>query len=210
MSEDITQELGELAATETPEAGSDPASTTVTGEESTVLDLESEKHTAAEQKEKQIAAYQKKLDAGEIALDQIPAKLKWVREELEKRQAKSQKEEAKAQELDVDAIVERKLAEKQEDQQFNTLKSDLESQDLTSEERSTLTAEYKDLRKAGLGKLKALEKAKKLAGIGTNVARPSAPSSFRQVREEQKADSIEAIMKLPEEKRIAALKALTL
>lgn len=208
MSEDITQELGELAATENSEASSETASTTPQGEEST-LDLESDKTTAAEQKEKQLAAFQKKLDNGDMTLDQIPANLKWVRTEIEKRQAKLQKEEAKAQELDVDAIVERKLAEKQADKDFKTLKSDLESRELTSEEREALTAEYKDLRKEGLGKLKALEKAKKLAGIGESTARPSAPNSYRPVREEQKADSIEAIMKLPEAKRIAALKALT-
>lgn len=211
MSEDFTQELGELNVTETPEAGSEPASTTPQGEESKPLDLEAaEKSIADDQKEKQIAAYQRKLDAGEITLDQIPVKAKWVREEIEKRQKKVQQEQSKAEELDVDAIVERKLREKQDEQEFNSVKSSLEKQDLTSEEREALLTEYVDLRKAGLDKLMAIKKAKRIAGIGEETARPSLPTSYRRVTETKKPDSIEAIMQLSPEKRLAELKKLTL
>lgn len=212
MSEDFTQELGELDVTETPEAGSEPASTTPQGEES--IDLESVEHsTANEQREKQLATLMRKVESGELTLEAFPAKQKWAKEEIEKRIAQSKKEQAKAEELDVDAIVERKLREKQDDQDFQAKQAKLQALGLSNQEREALLAEYKELRTAGLNKNVALDKAMRLAGVSfdrTTMQQPSMSTSSRRVVESPSGDlSIDQIMKLPKEKRIAELGKLS-
>lgn len=212
MSEEFTQELGELEVTESPEAGSEPASTTSKGEES--IDLDSvEKSTAEEQKEKQIASLMRKIESGELTLDSIPVKQKWAKEEIERRTALKQKEQAKSEELDVDAIVERKLREKQDEQDFQAKQTKLQALGISSQEREALLAEYKDLRTAGLSKNVALDKAMRLAGISferSNPQMPSAVVSSRRVVEAPSGNlSIDQIMKLPKEKRMEELKKLS-
>lgn len=213
MSEDFTQELGELDVTEKPEAGSEPASTTQKGEES--IDLESvEQSTADEQREKQLATLMRKIDSKELTLEDLKkSKQKWAAEEIEKRIAQGKKEQAKAEELDVDAIVERKLREKQDDQDFQAKQAKLQALGLSNQEREALLAEYKELRTEGLNKNIALDKAMRLAGVSfdrTTMQQPSMSTSSRRVVESPSGDlSIDQIMKLPQEKRIAELKKLS-
>lgn len=213
MSEDFTQELGELDVTETPEAGSEPASTTQKGEES--IDLESvEQSTADEQREKQLATLMRKIDSKELTLEDLKkSKQKWAAEEIEKRIAQGKKEQAKAEELDVDAIVERKLREKQDDQDFQAKQAKLQALGLSNQEREALLAEYKELRTEGLNKNIALDKAMRLAGVSfdrTTMQQPSMSTSSRRVVESPTGDlSIDQIMKLPKDKRIAELKKLS-
>ena len=214
MSEDFTQELGELDVTETPEAGSEPASTTQKGEES--IDLESvEQSTADEQREKQLATLMRKIDSKELTLEDLKkSKQKWAAEEIEKRIAQGKKEQAKAEELDVDAIVERKLREKQDDQDFQAKQAKLQALGLSNQEREALLAEYKELRTEGLNnKNVALDKAMRLAGVSfdrTTMQQPSMSTSSRRVVESPTGDlSIDQIMKLPKDKRIAELKKLS-
>ena len=66
---------------------------------------------------------------------------------------------------EIEQLVEKKMAEKEDSKEFDTLKKQLNSISLNSTQREELQTEYKDLRSAGLSKSKALSKAIKMAGV---------------------------------------------
>lgn len=168
MSDDKEQEDAELLQPADPESADADANDTddeenVGGEqEQEGLDLEDDSDEseskeapskAEEQKLKQIKAYQKKVDSGEITLQDLPDDQKWLSEYLKPKY-----------ELDKDA-VKKVLQEEKEAERFDSLKSDLEKADLESDKVSTLNAKFKYYRSKGLSKLDALESAMEIAGV---------------------------------------------
>jgi hypothetical protein len=92
-----------------------------------------------------------------------------MHEELSKRLKKFKKAEEVAEEYDIDAIVEEKLSQREDEKAFKSLREDLNETKLTQKQKAEIQEEYTDLRKSGLGKTKALMKALKIAGIKLNA-----------------------------------------
>lgn len=166
MNEENSHEGSELFATPQNEELATEASTTQDDElfESSSKSEESEEKpaktsTADEIRQKQIDAWQKKIDLGEVQLEDLPQNQKWIAQHL------------KAKNVDVeklaDEIIERKLKAREEEKSFKALRSNLDTLDISSKKKTALTEEYNDLRSSGLSKTKALEKAMKIVGIQT-------------------------------------------
>ena len=124
------------------------------------LDLEvKSKPDPSVAKQKQIDAWLGKVLNGEATVDDLPKNLQWLKtpilKELKKLEAIP----------DVESIVENKLREKEEAQEFAHLKAKLAVMDLTKSQKAELSAEFKDLAGAGVAKAKALVKAMKITGI---------------------------------------------
>ena len=170
------------------EGGSQPASTTTeetedqaeqpeskgksdSEEHKEALDLEETESTssAEDNRQRQIDAWYKKITEGDKSLDDIPAKQKWLKAHIEERLEVENAKETVAQEYDVDAIVEEKLslklAQEKAKAAFNNMKEQLNSMDLTPEQKDTISQEFKDFRSDGLSLDKALDKARKVAGV---------------------------------------------
>lgn len=133
-------------------------------DEGTDLDLETKevketKPDNAALKRKQIDAWLGKILNEEATVDDLPKNMQWLKTPLLK--------ELKALEVapDVEAIVEKKMQEKEEALEFAHLKAKLNVMDLSKSQRAELSSEFKDLAKAGLSKQSALLKAMKIAGI---------------------------------------------
>ena len=168
MSEDKTHGDGEqLFDTKPDDAATDAANDTEGTEESTdgeqeqdTLDLD-DKSTASkaeEAKQNQINAWQRKLDEGKATNTDLPDNLSWLASHLTEPKAKESAP-------DIDAIVERKIAEKADLQKFMEMKAGLSELNLTNAQKKELESEFKDLRSSGLKQTKALEKAMRLAGV---------------------------------------------
>jgi len=185
MSEDMTHGDGEqLFDTVDDDAATDAANDTDEAEETSeseqeqdTLDLESTTSKAEEAKQKQINAWQRKLDEGKVNITDLPENLKWLAPHLTEPTAKKT-------DPDIDAIVERKIAEKEELHKFMQMKEGLSELNLTNAQKKELEAEFKDLRSSGLPQTKALEKAMKLAGVDPDG---------------QKADKLKQRMSMPKE-----------
>lgn len=169
MSERTAQDAGEqLFDTEEPEASTDAETDTQEGEqdqESLILEDESEgkTSTAEEEREKQIATWKRRVQSGEVKIKDIPANVQWVLPYVQGLDT------PKASDVDVDALIERKMAAREAKQQFANLKASLQDVSLTAAQRRTLQEEFNDLREAGADKVKSLEKAIKLAGINLDI-----------------------------------------
>lgn len=223
MSDDTTQDDTELFDSETPESGADPASTSDDSEEESdteeteeSLDLEDEKPSAKAQKQKQVDTWMRKIERGEASVDDLKKSQQWLKPLLEGKLNAKAKANAKAKELDVDAIIEEKLAAKEDDKQFASLKADLNKVKLSADQKAEIKSEYKDLIAMGASRATALEKSIKYAKIDLQ------PSSSRKAKMKlpkpggYKAGGIDPDMSysemyenVSEEKRIAHLNALT-
>lgn len=111
------------------------------------------------QRDKAVNAWTQKILNGEADLDNLPPAQRWMRPFIENKIGAYQKEP------EIDQIVERKMAEKEEKQNFTSLKDFLKDQKLSPTQKATLATEFKDLRANGVSPFKALEKAIKLAQI---------------------------------------------
>lgn len=170
MSELNEQENGEqLFDTETSESATDAAKDTIISEETDKGEQEQEplnegKTSAEANREAQIKAWQRKIDAKEVTIDTLPDNVKWVAKYIDPVAAQPKPE------VDVDALIEAKLAAKEEETKFKTLKNSLSDVKMSEEQRKDLQVEFDDLRTSGLSKAKALEKAIRLAGISPGDA----------------------------------------
>ena len=81
-----------------------------------------------------------------MTLDDLSKHQQWLKPHLEAKAKKSAKAEAKADELDVESIVERKIAEKEDLREFKSLKGDLNSMKLKGPQKAELEAEFKESR----------------------------------------------------------------
>jgi hypothetical protein len=174
MSEqDVHSDGEQLFDTDTDDAATDAAQDTddteesgdSEGEQEEALDLEieeeSKKTKAEDAKQKQVDAWQRKLDSGSAKLEDLPKNLQWLKAHLQDPSVVKER----LAEVDLDAVVERKLAEKEENRKFIELKSQLGDMGLTNAQKRELEAEFRDLASNGVPKAKALKTACKLAGV---------------------------------------------
>lgn len=189
MFEDNAQEDSDLFDTEPTEDVTNDAST------NDELDLEVEENKekpksqdAETVREKTIESFQRKLDSGQITIDQIPSSQKWVVKHLKT---------APKPEIDIDQIVDQKLAKRENDKEFASLKDKLNSATLKKDQKLTLQAEYKELVAHGVPSAKALKKAMVIAQVSLEdysskkaVMRVPNPGNAR-VQEENNDDPYE-------------------
>lgn len=152
-----TQESGEqLFAADHPESVSDGATNSGNAEESKEeLELERPK-AAEEEKRKQIEVWQRKVDSGEVSIKDIPPAQKWIAKFLRK---------PVQEQPDIEVIIERKMAEKEDVRDYNRSLDDLRKMSLSPLQKSELQKEFDDLRERGIAKSVAIEKAMKYVGI---------------------------------------------
>ncbi len=164
MSEDANQEDGEQLFADTAESESNPdeASTTEAteselGEESQELTLEDPKgeepkskaSIAEENKQKQLAAWEKKINDGDAVVEDAP---KWIQKQI-------------APPVDVQAVVKEQLELERQAQKFTELKDNLTVARLPKAEQAALQEEFKKYRDLGLPMYDALETAVKVSGV---------------------------------------------
>ena len=165
MSELNEQGDSELFDTDTTESATDFAIDTdnPNGEqeqEHQVIDLGDEvKSSTEEQRQKQIEAWQRKLDSGQVSLEGIPAAFSWVKPHLVKKSNNA------SIDVDVNALIEQKLAEKEAEREFKSKKAILQSMKLTLQQRKEIQAEYSALTSKGLPNAQALDISMRLAGV---------------------------------------------
>lgn len=207
MSEDTKQADGELFDTEAPESSSDAASTTDEDQEDPesseseeseeILDLD-DKSSAEVQKQKQVDAWAKKIESGEAALEDLPKHQKWLKKPLEKLLEKSSKDKKISEEYDIDALLEQKLQQKEDDKEFKALRGDLNDAKLSQKQRIELKTEYEDLRSSGLSKAKALQKALRIVGLELETSdrrsKMTAPKAAPQVGDDVTDENFRSTM----------------
>lgn len=196
MSEDIAQAAAKLfnADSEAPEAATDAASTTVKGEESEEIKLDA----GLSEADKQIIAWEKKINSGERTLEDLKKlpNLKWVLEAVESKLTQKAKVDEKAQELNVEEVLDRKLSEmklKEEDAKlFNAKKEELSELNLNKEQRKEIENQFVELVKYGVPEGKAAEKVALIAkawakpvpepnyGFVGGARNPSSPQTKRE------------------------------
>jgi hypothetical protein len=223
MSEERKQADGELFDTETPESSSDAASTTEGAEEASggeesneALDLDEGTASKEEQKQKQVDAWAKKIDAGKASLDDLSKHQQWLKPLLEEKLQVTAKANAKAEELDVEAIVERKIAEKESNSTFISLKADLNSMKLSGKQKAEVKREFNDFLTLGVSKEIALEKAVKIAGIKLEVKSSRrdkmvlpTPDTYNGAGDISSDANYGDLANVPEAKRLEHLKKLS-
>lgn len=182
MSDEEKQDDGELFDTDLPDTPADDASPTEEGDEKPkegdtpksekseeTLDLEvpkpKEKEKTAKDgkknRQKQVEVWQDRVESGKVKLEDVPKK--WLREAVEANL--EDKGFIENDEADLDVLVERKIAEREELLSFDALKKELNSAELTKDQKSEVEATFKDLVRDGLSKFKALNVAMKVAGL---------------------------------------------
>ena len=222
MSEDKTHEDGEqLFDTVDDDAATDAANDTDSTEESEAseqeqdtldLDDKSTASKAEEAKQKQINAWQSKLDEGKATITDLPANLRWLAPHLTEPTAKKP-------EADITRLVNEAIAEREELGKFMQMKAGLSELNLTNAQKKELEVEFKDLRSSGLTQSKALEKAMKLAGVDPDgrkmdalKAKMSMPKesyySVGLTGEKVPAPGSDAFKKLKPEERVKVLERL--
>lgn len=166
MSDDTTQVLADLFDSQDTDATTEGSNTQNEQGDSTE-EIDNSNDTPQQQRQKQIDAWAQKVITGKATLESIPANVaKWALTDIRNR-AEELGGSKKAPEIDVEQIVEKKLAEKEDARNYETLKSQIASQRLTKEQQDVLANEFKELLDSGLPKSKALEKAIKISGINT-------------------------------------------
>lgn len=167
MSDETTQVFGELFDTTESDAATDAAQNSSTdNEESVDTEGELDLSKAEEQRNKQIDVWTKRIESGEATIDSLPANLKWLVNPVSERLSAKK---PKATEVDLEAIIEQKLAKKEAEQRFKVLQSDLNQAGLSSGQKKLVQSEFNDLVQSGLSPDKALEKAVRLAGVSDKL-----------------------------------------
>lgn len=162
MFDNTAQDDGELFAT----GAEDDASDAGTSQEVDLdLDAEESRNEAKPQdaqtvRQKTVESFQRRIDAGEMTIQDLPASQKWVAKFL-----KAPKARETMPETDIDRLLDEKLAKRENDRQFGELKSKLESAALRKEQKAAIQSEYGELKAMGVPTAKALQKAIALAGV---------------------------------------------
>lgn len=217
MSDDQTQYDGELFVTNPTEQSTDAESAASTEENNaTEVKLEEPKVDAAElNRKKQVDVYVKRVMDGELDLENLPAKQKWLKPYIEKALDKQADAPVKGS-TDVESIVEAKFQAKQIATELQQVKERATNLEGTSEQISEFNAEYVEFRRLGMNPLKAFEKARRLTGMSEGdqtqelrkaMALPKA-GNYQGTREIDiktldTEDKLEAVKKLPEKERLA-------
>jgi len=117
-------------------------------------DLENKGKEAESQAEK----WSKRTQIGE----ELPHNLLWLKKEFPDK-FNHMDEEGKTK--DLRATIREEMNAEQDEEDFNSMRDELNDMDLDDAKRQEVDSEYKDLRESGLGKKKALETARKSSGI---------------------------------------------
>lgn len=115
--------------------------------------------TAAIQTQKNVDHWVNEITSGRKSLTDLPTDKQWLKTHIEAKLGAIQKEP------EIDKLIDERLNRKEEERNYKTLRSSLQSMKLTGEQKDTVKTEFKDLRESGLTEFKALEKAMKMAGI---------------------------------------------
>ena len=213
MSDDRNQTDDDLFDITESESSTDAASTTDTENEDFGIGEESENEVPSvkakaiapgeAERNKMVNAMTLKVMNGDLDLDNLPSKQKWMKTLIEQKLG-LQKKEAELDQT-ADQIIERKLAEKDEARRFDQLKK--ETLDLPLAERKLIAEKYKIFRQRGLSQSDALQTAHEAAGVvkeddrqvlrqrmaipavgepGTFIGRPSTPSGELPAKEEDR------------------------
>ena len=149
-------EVADTSATDTGEQETESSSE----QEQDTLNLEDskgesqEKGKAQSARDKMVADWTKKIESGAKTLDDIPKDQSWLRPLIE-AQGKP----------NLDKTIETKLAQREQQKEFQALKGELLDMGLEREKRLTIEQEYKEFRAEGMSELKALKAACKVAGV---------------------------------------------
>ncbi len=192
---------GVESSTSTTEEVSDNATTD--GEESDSLDLDEspvkEKATSAkEQADKQVEAWIARVVTGKADVSEIPHK--WLKDKVETHLSALDKTPA------ITELIDKKFAEKHANEEFQTMKRELNASKLTAGQKAELQAEYKENLELGLPKNVALKKAIKAAAVnlGPDLSEKrramGTPVSGRPVKIEKEAGSHADLPKDPKER----------
>ena len=127
---------------------------------------------AEQAREKQIDAWYKKALLGEVDVNNLPADQKWMKPSIMARL------NASTQLPELERLVEQKMAEKETEMKFASLKATVNNHRLSASQRRELAEEFKDLRQSGVAKDKALVKAMKIVGI--ELSSETAPEEIRR------------------------------
>ncbi len=213
MPDDGNQADSDLFDTDGSESSTDAASTTETENED--LDLSEESKTDNKpvaqgeiQRGKMVNAATLKVMNGELDLENLPSKQKWMKPLIEQQLGLNQ--EVSKVSVNANQIVKDELAKEREAQRFTDTRAQLQAVSLTKEQKTQLQAEYKDLLSSGLSPAKALDKAIKIAQIELNDdnsvlrQRMQIPKpGDRVVKSTQSVgDDLEKIKTLPEAERM--------
>lgn len=147
-----SDEVADTTATDTNEQETDSKDE----QEQDTLNIEETQGGKAETaREKMVADWAKKVKSESKTLDDIPKDQSWLRPLVE----------AKLGVNDLDKTIEDKLTQREQERDFNSLKSEITDMGLERSKRLVLEEEYKGFRAEGVSKLKALKLACKVAGV---------------------------------------------
>jgi len=180
------------------------------------LDLEESKQGKAEiARDAQAEGWAKKIASGEKSLDDMPANLKWLKPFVEAKLGVNAP--------DMEKMINDKFSEKESESRFKSLKDDLESIGLSSQEVKALKQKFVTFRSKGLSKVDSLELAKEALNINPQekalearrqAMRLRTPGFYAKAVEtspdkvHEEAGYAEVAKSLSPEKRIAYLKGL--
>jgi len=122
------------------------------------VELKPKKLSAEEQRKKQVDVWTQRVVDGEVDIDDLPPNLKWLKNPIKRNL------DAISKVPDIDEVVEKKIAEREAEKEFQRLKASLKDLEMTSSQRKQLQEEFSELTGAGLLKDKALAKALKIVG----------------------------------------------
>jgi hypothetical protein len=182
-----------------------PEHTTERSEDELDIDnnINTQTKKAQEEREKQIKTYLDRVNSGKMGVNEIPHK--WIKDEVAKRTTPN---------VDIDKLIEEKLEARESTKRFETLKSELKSQKLTSEQAEVVKSTYAELAQNGLKKDKALEMAMKIAGVqnkpddtdelkkAMRIPTPSYDGQTRSVKD------VDKVLKLSEAERLKHYEAI--
>jgi len=182
---------------------------TTDSEESDSLDLDEspvkENATSAkEQADKQVETWIARVVTGKADLSEIPHK--WLRDKVETHLSALDKTPA------ITELIDKKFAEKHADNEFQSMKRELNASKLSANQKAELQAEFKENLELGMPRHIALKKAIKAASVdlapSTDELRRSmaVPTAGRPVKDSRDADSYDQLPKDPKE-RLKALEA---
>lgn len=159
---------GDDQGTEADDVSTDDGKTTSQEDESTDLDLE-EKETSKGNsdaaRDAQAKAWANKILAGEKSFDDLPKDKKWLVPFITERVDAYRSTKKTAPSEDLDALLEAKLKQREDDRQFKDLEAQIRSLGLPQSQLREVNAEYKALKAEGLSPLKALQSAAKIARV---------------------------------------------
>ena len=210
-----TDEVADTEATDTDEQETE----TSDEQEQDTLELGDEpeekpvKGKAETAKAKLVSDWAKNVKGELKSLDDIPADQAWLIPLVEAELGKTTESQ--------DDVIERKLNEREANRRFDSMKGELNSLDITKEQKSTLEGKYKTLRGKGLSKLESLELAMEIAGVDPEemsldakryAARMRTPGSYKKGEtdpiEMEKVAGFGAVVKsLPKDKVWEGMKA---